>query len=356
MTLGPSPSSRSGGGAIWAGGESSLVLRNCGLYNNSATASGGAVFSLGGVTVLNSELASNSAGVGGGALYVGGALTVNTTLLAGNNATSRGGAVEAGRGNVTLFNVTFARNNALIGEGGALMSNGFVLADSVTVLNNLAATDGGGFFLNQGLTLRTSSGLGPTTSFVGNRVIASRGGALFVNGSTSRVSISDAIFTSNLAYYVGGGLYFSSPNTTLRRVWVTNNFVRGAFPYAGGIAAEVLGHGTMTLDECLVDGNAVTRTSGAEAASSKAFAQDSVNLLGQLKGGGLYVVCPPGVTFRVVITGSRFNRNQAESGSFLAAPGSGSVELSVSRTDFIGNVASLEGGAYLGDNVRRTHL
>lgn len=132
----------SGGGALWAGGESSLTLRNCALLNNSAVASGGAIFSLGAVSLVDSTFASNYAGVGGGAIFVGGALAANSTQFSGNNAVQRGGAVEAGRGNATFFNATFTSNRALLGEGGAVFAAGPVLADSVTVLNNLAAVDG----------------------------------------------------------------------------------------------------------------------------------------------------------------------------------------------------------------------
>lgn len=195
---------------------------------------------------------------------------------------------------------------------------------------------------------------GVMSNFTANRVIASRGGGLFLNSSTARVVITDSLFQSNLAYYVGGGIYTATPNAVLRRVSVAGNSVRGAFPYAGGIAAEVLSEGTLVIDQSRVEGNTVTQTSGAEAASSKAFATDAVNLLGQLKGGGLYVVCPPGVTFRVNITSSRFLMNQADSGSFIAAPGSGTIVLDVRTTLFSQNVAANDGGAHLGDNVTST--
>lgn len=346
----------SGGGALWAGGESSLTLRNCVLANSSASASGGAIFSLGSLTITDSALLSNSAtSGGGGAVYVAGQLVANSTLFQGNSAALRGGAVESGRGNASFYNVTFVENRALRGEGGAVFAAGPVSADSVTVTSNLAATDGGGFFLNGPLAMLSSTpGVAPKTAFVGNRVIGSRAGALFANSSTARVEIADSVFQANQAYYIGGGLYLATPNVALRRVQCVGNAVRGAFPYAGGVAAEVLAAGTMTIEDTLFDGNVVAQTSGVEAASSKAFATDAVNLLGQLKGGGLYVVSPPDVNFRVAILRSRFARNRADSGSFIAAPGSGDIFFDVRDSEFVGNVAADGGGAYLGDNVTST--
>lgn len=75
-------------------------------------------------------------------------------------------------------------------------------------------------------------------------------------------------------------------------------------------------------------------------------------MFGRGKAGALYLVAGSGVSLRVSTTNSTFSNNSAALGSFLAAPGAGSVELEMESVVAVGNNASDSGGAFLGSFVR----
>ncbi|TAN35432.1 HYR domain-containing protein [Patescibacteria group bacterium] len=176
------------GGAIrvglhlpWEGGNgtsSSLILSNSALLNNVATVHGGAISSIGSVTISNSVITGNRAagGSGGGVLNnLGGTLTVSNSTFSANTADGGGGAVFANPGSlpapVTITNSTISENTSG-GAGGGLFQNGGSSAFTVTnttISGNRAAGHGGGIIsAGSGTTLASVTVTGNTADSDGN--------------------------------------------------------------------------------------------------------------------------------------------------------------------------------------------
>jgi hypothetical protein len=100
------------GGAIANSGT--LALVGCAIVSNAGSASGGtggAIFNGGGATlfVTNSTFARNSANIGG-ALYSVGSVTVRNSTFSANSAANTGGGLSRGVGTFSLVNTIVAGN------------------------------------------------------------------------------------------------------------------------------------------------------------------------------------------------------------------------------------------------------
>ena len=155
------------GGAIHSTG--SLTILDSKLTNNSASGSGGAIFSgltdvydsisSPSVTIANSIISNNSAGANGGGLFgaSGGGLffrsgtiaSISRSLLLENSAGNSGGGIHlTGSSKLTLSDSTVTENDSG-GNGGGLTSVfelTYMNVNNSTITNNTAANDGGGIF------------------------------------------------------------------------------------------------------------------------------------------------------------------------------------------------------------------
>jgi hypothetical protein len=136
------------------------------LRVNSATCSGcagGAIYSRGRLTVMNSVFDSNSApGGDGGAIYNdGGMLSLVNTTLSGNSALGGAGGALYSSGIVVMTNSTLVSNSAFY--GGAVYQAGSSLNAMANTFANNSAYEGGSLY-NQGtMTLKdTLLAAGPT--------------------------------------------------------------------------------------------------------------------------------------------------------------------------------------------------
>ena len=185
-----------GGGAIWAAtgpGATNIFLITAGLFtgNQATNGAGGAILltldsrlayasatlpSLGGIyaTHFQSNTAGGPAGIdgAGGAIFSRGNLTVvQSSFLSNTSTNSSGGAIATNTGNsysTTLANVTFNGNTAAQ-NGGALAK---YQGDNWTLINDTIA--------------------GNTANAGGSTV----GGSLWNNGSASSVAARNSIFSS----------------------------------------------------------------------------------------------------------------------------------------------------------------
>lgn len=155
----------------WEGGSgtnSSLVLNDSRVLNNTASGHGGGISNIGMVTVNNSVIAGNQAAStysGGGILNnLGGSLTMTNSTISGN-AAAGGGGIFNNPGSlpatITVTNSTISGNTATVGYGGGLFQNaggyfGPVSLTNTTVTANQAAGSGGGLFIAGSLTLKNS--------------------------------------------------------------------------------------------------------------------------------------------------------------------------------------------------------
>lgn len=156
---GNSNSSVSGAG-IQVSANSSLVLANSVILDNSSPLSGGGISSLGDVTIVNSTISGNTSGDSGGGVYTNGSASVTfigSTIS--NNSSSNGGGILT-RQDVTLVNSTISNNNSTFGTGG-LFADGSATLVNTTVSGNTGSTFAGVYARNV-LTLANSIVLGNT--------------------------------------------------------------------------------------------------------------------------------------------------------------------------------------------------
>lgn len=137
-----------------------LTLQAVTLRGGVSSATGGAIYSLGTLTVNNSILSDNHADTpyagSGGAIYNnGGTLTVNNSTISGNSAAARGGGI-ANFGAATVNNSTISGNNTFNG-GGIYTALDTLTVNNSTITGNSATNAGGGIAnYNGSLTLNRS--------------------------------------------------------------------------------------------------------------------------------------------------------------------------------------------------------
>ena len=208
-----------GGGIYLAGG--SLTLDYVQIDHNQA-AYGGGVYQEGAnwtVTITNSMIEYNSASMTGGGVYTSGSATLVNTQLYGNTATWHGGGLHVNSGSASLLGGSVSANHA---------SNG----------------NGGGVNVNDGLTI---SG----TNFQGNTA-GDSGGALTQLNAGKLVSISEAGLSDNSASNNGGGAYINSYLTVNDATFSGNTVDSGGTgnAYGGGLyAGDGLDGNHLTFDE-----------------------------------------------------------------------------------------------------------
>ncbi|HIC10144.1 MAG TPA: hypothetical protein EYO61_02130 [Campylobacterales bacterium] len=233
------------GGAVFVSGDSSILNGN--FQGNSAD-KGGAIYSVGNIDITNVAFGDNRANIEGGAVFGKNAINLSSSTFANNIANSKGGAVasddegdyyyspslavqksiffqnSSDKGgaifslrDLNITESTFTENSAK-SYGGAVLNEsywGVEVSDSVFAKNR-AEKDGGAVF---GL-----GGLGVSTSyFTGNS--ATNGGAIFGGNNVydTNISISNSIFSQNLAYLNGGAVYSKSEVKAVSSNFVSND-------------------------------------------------------------------------------------------------------------------------------------
>ncbi len=171
------------GGALCSGGAiynlGTLIMNNCALSGNSATASGitnlgGAIYSGRTLTLTNCILNSNAAGASlpdtagyGGAIYSDGTLNMTNCTLTGNSA----------------IGASTANNHATLASGGAIYNSNIYLGPATltncTISGNSAAISGGSNFADGGgiTQLAENAPSMRNTIVAGNTVTVSGGGS-----------------------------------------------------------------------------------------------------------------------------------------------------------------------------------
>ena len=138
------------------------------------------------VTINNLVFTNGNLSVGG-ALVSMGQITLNNVTFINNRATEYGGAIFY-QGQSTLNNVTFI-NNMATKYGGAIFYQGQSTLNNVTFIGNNATKEGGAIFSNSGAVLNCHD-----CKFIDND--ANFGHSIRTTAGT--VTLYDSIFTSNI--------------------------------------------------------------------------------------------------------------------------------------------------------------
>ncbi|MBI5566485.1 MAG: hypothetical protein HY870_16415, partial [Chloroflexi bacterium] len=198
------------GGGVYA--EQALVVDNTTFVGNAATgvwppvaAEGGGIYTLGDLTMINSNLSHNSSIMGGGAFAAGQVILTQTDFI--NNATrpgGDGGGLYALNGPVSLYGGRFISNTTTYGYGGGLdiFLGGDLVATGTQFIGNFAYFGGGGLF---GYKMTLSD-----TLFERNVGQIDGGGAVWAYRS---VEINNSQFVSNTGRGGGGIIEWSGAAT-----------------------------------------------------------------------------------------------------------------------------------------------
>ncbi len=290
ITGGASPPATDRGG-ISVRRDSTLTLRDCRVFGNRSSETGGALGNSGTVHIINSEFFDNAAGDRGGALsnsntmtIVGstfydnrarndggalyntsnGVMTIDDSVVRNNVADSLGGGIWTSGTSVTLRNSTVTENRAFAGAGIRLWTGTRVeLFDSV-VSKNVATGDHGGGFKSYEGTLRLER-----TVVTQNSALNGQGGGIQCEEDTV-LELVDSTIVNNVA--VHGGAIYGKAVAAMRlvRSAVIDNYALG---FGGGIRVFLRGAGTddLSLENCTVSGNSAGENGGGIAARREAL-------------------------------------------------------------------------------------
>ncbi|NLB55169.1 MAG: hypothetical protein GX811_05290, partial [Lentisphaerae bacterium] len=198
------------GGGISMNGNSTIT--DCAIENNTAANRGGGVV-LGSGQIINSSIANNSCGNdtetdGGGGVFseIGGAISKSRIVgnSAGKNAPGGGVCVKNNSAEFLLFDTLIASNTAVHGAGVMLWSPSL---DSATIRNSLVAYNKAEKFLD-------------SVWSVAGAVIGAAGGVSLYNAETGYVI--NCTIAKNIADEVAGGVYTINSGNLINTVIFAN--------------------------------------------------------------------------------------------------------------------------------------
>lgn len=268
-------------------GGSDVVLENLVLTGGNLRGDnglGGAVLSLGQLTVRNSLFVDNAVGVttgGGGAIASSGTLIVEDSAFSGNDAfgstiddSAAGGAIAViDQGDATVARSTFTGNRASRAGGAISVLNATIVIEDSSFGGSGAGesnigrvggavsigSDETGDFTAAGSIIR-STFRGNVAESLGTATSGRVGGA--INVSIADVEVIDSTIVDNEADVHGGGInVFASTADVDGRVSVSGTLISGntANLDGGGIYADT---GVVVVANSTVSGNAAGRFGG----------------------------------------------------------------------------------------------
>ena len=234
------------GGAISNRNAQTLSIARTTFVDNRG-GTGGAIYSSGPTTIVNSSFTANVSKYAGGALGLSGATTIAASQFAGNIAAFSGGAV-ANYGTATIAASRFEGNSVGEGVGGGVGNFGTLrLIDSTLINNKVANGSGGGLGNDQGTAIVTG------TTIAWNEARNAAGG-VYANGNTT---LTNTTISGNRAgrsddvpptLSRGGGILNGS-FLTLNAVTITANLA------APGNASGLYNGNVVTIGNTILSGN-----------------------------------------------------------------------------------------------------
>jgi len=213
------------GGGICCRWYSSPSLENVTITGNSASENGGGIFCWwSSPSLVNVTIIENSADEKGGGIYCDDSsipILIDVTII-GNSAPD-GGGIFCHYSSQSLENVTIKENSADYG-GGIYCYISSISMENVAIRGNSAADGGGGIFCHiSNLSMEN-------VAIRGNNAGSLGGGIYCWNSSPSLLNVT---ITDNFAPQTGGGIYCNhNSSPSLINVTITGN---SAADYGGGI-------------------------------------------------------------------------------------------------------------------------
>lgn len=343
------------GGAIYSGGNTSLVVSNSSFGQNTAGCAGAIYNANNGTLIINSSsFTSNRAeyesklGYGGAIMIGNGFLTVKKSTFRYNYALN-GGAISINSGtNASIFSTLFYNNHARE-TGGAISCFADLLIDNTTFTSNKADKYGGAFYNIGASDIISINNTIFTSNKATNNKIITYGGAICGRGFMSVYNITNSRFNNNLASY-GGAI--SSESTyltwTLKNTQFNNNVAKYASSRGGAFYMESI-RSQVYIEACSFKNNTLAGGGKSYGGAISIFGKENIISVrstycnGNLAqyGGALY----NHMDNYLVVANSEFIKNKApgkwgRGGAIFA-----NDDLRILDSVFLDNTAGFAGGA-----------
>ena len=347
------------GGGIHVGGNGNLRVRLGQVNDNTAGAEGGGIWmgtgklDIRGTRVDGNVAAGDDADQGGGGLYnQGGTMIVNPDTRITNNAATG----TSGSGGGIL-------NGVAVVEGSTIA--GSLRINDATISNNTANRAGGG--------VEDASGAASRFFVINARIDSNdvltspgNGGGIHITGDGSLVLLRGSV-SFNTAGAEGGGLWNSIGSMSIRGTRITNNSAAGVLATQGGGGVYNSGGNLRINPDVLIATNSATGTLGSGGGILNTVdTLDEVPYAGSLRVndatiiGNTAVRAGGGIEDASTDATALFMINaRVDSNTVTGPPGNGgglhftgAAGGSIIRSQFVGNVASAEGGGvWIGSGV-----
>jgi predicted outer membrane repeat protein len=331
------------GGAIY--NREYLTIADCVITGNSSgpssgIGSGGAIATLGPLSVASSSITGNQVSADGGGIWAVADTTITGSILSGNRAADDGGGIYCSNADLTITNCSLSGNradsdNSGAGNGGGVEHAGggqFQITGST--LSGNQATAGGGIFTFDPLTL-TSSTVSNNTS------VLSSGGGIFVLmfDETAQSTIANSTISGNCAGntggYLGGGI--CHPDASNGKLRIDDTIIAGN-TLQNATRSDVFGGATLRYSLLGVNTGAVVSDLGGNLIGTDPTPVDPK--LGPLvNNGGLVFLDGSRMLTRAPLPGSP----AIDAGDPAAVAGAGGVPASDERGAPFGRVVNGDG-------------
>lgn len=284
---------------------------------------------------------------------ISGGPTIRNCIIRDNWAAHHGAINDHGLATV-IENCVIRDNYAGAQGAGLLIHSGSNRVTNCTFVKNITDGDGGAVWTGhdnnpacepQSMPIFTNCMLVDNVARNTVETLSGRGGGMF--HEKNQPTVTDCIFRGNEAPFRGGGLYADGPSIDMIRCSFTENVSPGVegIRSSGSGGGAWLGFGTVSVSECLFEGNRALPYGGGLACDfafgtiERCTFQDNYALA---RGGGLRVL---GGSLTVV--GCTFDRNRCIiNGGGLSSEGS-DANTKVFNCAFRGNHANNWGGAIM---------
>ncbi len=258
------------GGAIFATGESSVITMEGGeISGNTAKGAGGIITQTKASLVMKGgKIAENAAGTtGGGGVYISTntSFTMSGGEISGNTSKGNGGGIFLFRSKATVTGGKITGNEAAKQGGGLNIRGGEATFENVTFSGNSAETDGGAISMilfsatakdGTAVIVPAVVTLGKGTVLTGNTA-KSTGGAVYVNGEGSALTIQGGQITKNKAKHGGGIITVTKSQLNLESGTISSNSVT-----ANGGGVYISTNTTLKMTGGTISGNTAKNGGG----------------------------------------------------------------------------------------------
>lgn len=343
------------GGAVYSGGNTSLVVINSSFGQNTAGCAGAIYNANNGTLIINSSsFTSNRAeyesklGYGGAIMIGNGFLTVKKSTFRYNYALN-GGAISINSGtNASIFSTIFYNNHARE-TGGAISCFADLLIDNTTFTSNKADKYGGAFYNIGASDIISINNTIFTSNKATNNKIITYGGAICGRGFMSVYNITNSRFNNNLASY-GGAISSESKylTWTLKNTQFNNNVAKYSSSRGGAFYMESI-RSQAYIEACSFKNNTLAGGGKSYGGAISIFGKENIISVrstycnGNLAqyGGALY----NHMDNYLVVANSEFIKNKApgkwgRGGAIFA-----NNDLRILDSVFLDNTAGFAGGA-----------